>query len=391
MGTTVTWNDTTNLQITNEKKKGQIRVIKVDQDNNEVRIPGVTFEIYDKYDGKFIEKLVTDSNGVAVSSRLPIGDYIIKETATLDNYVLDDTPQVVTLEENQIKDIQFENERIKGQIQITKLSNEDNPYSGLPKGSPLEGAVYNVLDDSGNIVDTVTTGADGTATTKMLYKGKYHIQEVAAPKYYLIDENTYDTEIKTNKQVAGVTVSDNSVDISVEVQKSGFVETQSNDTIYYNFKNITNSSNVSLDNFTWQDTFPTNALRIQKIYTGTWNQDLTYSIWYKTNMNDYILLKDNLSTNTNNEIDFTNVPLQNGEYITDYQFRFGTVNSGFHEVDSPVLYCKMLDGLGNGFVFTNNTKVSGNYLDKYVEANDKWTTTTYEKSIQLDTLPRTGF
>ena len=51
----------------------------------------------------------------------------------------------------------------------------------------------------------------------------------------------------------------------------------------------------------------------------------------------------------------------------------------------------MLEGLGNGFVFTNYTKVFGTYKDKYVEDTDEWTTVTYFKEIEVtQKLPRTG-
>lgn len=89
-------------------------------------------------------------------------------------------------------------------------------------------------------------------------------------------------------------------------------------------------------------------------------------------------------------MDFDSVELKENEYITSYQFRFGTVEIGFKEVESPILYCNMLDKLPNGFVFTNKTKVSGTYFEAYVEDNDEWTTITYKKEIELNkTLPRT--
>ena len=143
-----------------------------------------------------------------------------------------------------------------------------------------------------------------------------------------------------------------------------------------------NKSNVSLDNFTWQDTLPTQALRVDRIYTGTWNENLEYSIWYKTNKNDYKMLADGLSTQVNNEVSFKTAQLEEDEFIVEYEFRFGKVRAGFSEVESPVLYCDMLENLGNGFVFTNYTKVFGNYLDKYVEDTDEWTTVTYFKEIE---------
>ena len=226
----------------------------------------------------------------------------------------------------------------------------------------------------------------------MLVKGQYYLKEVdSGSPYYLINSDIFKTEIKEHKEIVDINVEDDSVDIEVEVEKKGFVETQSKDSIYYNFKNIRNRSNVALDNFTWQDTLPTQALRVDKIYTGTWNEDLKYSIWYKTNKNDYKMLIDGLSTKVNNEVDFNTAKLEEDEYITEYEFRFGTVKSGFSEIEAPVLYCNMLDNLPNGFKFTNYTKVSGNYKDKYVEDKDEWKTVVYHKEIETtQKLPRTG-
>ena len=103
------------------------------------------------------------------------------------------------------------------------------------------------------------------------------------------------------------------------------------------------------------------------------------------------MLVDGLSTTVNNEVKFTDVELKEGEFITEYEFRFGTVKSGFREIEKPRLYCDMRDGLGNGFVFTNHTMVSGTYFDKYVEDKDDWTTVTYYKEIETtQKLPRTG-
>ena len=193
-------------------------------------------------------------------------------------------------------------------------------------------------------------------------------------------------------EIVEVVVEDDNVDIDIEVKKKGFIETQSRDSIYYDFSDIHNKSNISLDNFTWSDSLPTNALRANRIYTGTWNEELTYSVWYKTNLcDDYVMLVDGLNTLTNNEVKFTNARLKEGEYITNFEFRFGTVKADFKEIEKPRLYCNMLDNLPNGFIFVNHTKVSGNYKDIYVEDKDDWKTIIYYKDIELnEKLPKTG-
>ena len=380
------------VTFTNELKKGQVKVIKVDLDNNEVKLKGVEFKVYDQ-DNNIVDTITTDENGEAVSKRLRIDkEYHVVESKTLQNYVLNDTPQKVTLKQDQITDLTFENELIRGYIKIVKASKEDNKYNGDTKGTRLANAKFEVYDQDGKIVDTLVTDKNGEATTKALLKGKYTIKEIESPDYYILTDVVFDAEIKKHKEVVDVNVLDDNVDIEVEVKKKGFIETQSKDSIYYDFSDIHNKSNIALDNFTWSDSLPTNALRANRIYTGTWNEDLKYSVWYKTNLSDdYKMLVDGLSTQQNNEVKFTDVELQDGEFITDYEFRFGTVKADFREVEKPRLYCDMLDNLPNGFIFVNHTKVSGNYKDKYVEDKDDWKTITYYKDIELsEKLPRTG-
>ena len=380
------------VTFTNELKKGQIKVIKVDQDNNEVKLKGIEFKVYDE-DKNLVDTLITDENGEATSKRLRIDKkYIVQESKTLENYVLNETPQTVTLTQDQITDITFTNELIKGKIRIIKVSKEDNQYNGDVKGKRLENAKFEVYDENNNLVDTLVTDENGEATTKELLKGKYTLKEVESPDYYILTDEIFEAEIVKHQEIVDVEVENDNVDIDIEVNKEGFKETQSKDSIYYDFSNIHNKSNIALDNFTWSDSLPTNALRANKIYTGTWNEDLTYSVWYKTNLSyDYIMLKDGLSTLVNNEVKFTDATLQEGEFITDFEFRFGTVKADFREVEQPRLYCDMLDNLPNGFIFVNHTKVSGNYKDIYVEDKDDWSTITYYKEIETtQKLPRTG-
>ena len=380
------------VTFTNELKKGQIRIIKVDKNNNEVKLKGVEFKVYDE-DNNLVDTLTTGENGEATSKRLRIDKkYIVKESKTLENYVLNETPQTVTLTQDQITDLTFENELIKGYIRVIKVSKEDNQYNGDVKGKRLENAKFEVYDENNNLVDTLVTDENGEATTKELLKGKYTLKEVESPDYYILTDEIFEAEIVKHQEIVDVKVENDNVDIDIEVNKEGFKETQSKDSIYYDFSNIHNKSNIALDNFTWSDSLPTNALRANKIYTGTWNEDLTYSVWYKTNLSDdYIMLKDGLSTLVNNEVKFTDATLQEGEFITDFEFRFGTVKADFREVEQPRLYCDMLDNLPNGFIFLNHTKVSGNYKDIYVEDKDDWSTITYYKEIETtQKLPRTG-
>ena len=130
--------------------------------------------------------------------------------------------------------------------------------------------------------------------------------------------------------------------VDIEVNKFWHLETQNKDNIFYNFKNIHNKSNVPLDNFTWQDMLP-NEVRLDKIITGTWNEKLNYSVWYKTNLNEYRLFKEKLDTETVYELYFNSLELVKNEYITEFEFRFGTVRADFHKLQSPIVYVNVID------------------------------------------------
>ena len=84
----------TNITVENELKKGQVRVIKVDKDNNEIRLQGVEFKIYDE-DNNLVDTIITDENGEAISKRLRIDkEYTVIESKTLSEYVLNEEPEI---------------------------------------------------------------------------------------------------------------------------------------------------------------------------------------------------------------------------------------------------------------------------------------------------------
>ena len=387
---TLTQNQITDITFENELKKGKIKVIKVDLDDNEVKLKGIEFKVFDE-DNNLVDTLVTDENGEAITKDLRVDKtYNIKETRTLENYVLNEEEVKVTLKPAEIKEITFENEKIKGQIKVIKLSIDDNKYTKLKAESPIKDVEFKVYDIKNNLIETIVTDENGIAITGDLLKGKYILKETKQGKYYLLNEKVFEFEIKNHREVLEQVVYNDSVDIDIEIEKTGFIETQNKDNIFYNFKNIHNKSNVPLDNFTWNDLLPTDAVRLDKIYTGTWNEKLEYSVWFRTNKNDFKVFIDKLDSETVYELDFNDLELKEDEYITEFEFRFGTVKVDFKEEESPIVFVNMLDKLKNGFTFTNYTKVSGDYLEEHIEDKDKWTTIIYNREVKLNKeLPKT--
>ena len=125
--------------------------------------------------------------------------------------------------------------------------------------------------------------------------------------------------------------------------------------------------------------------------TGTWNQDLKYDVYYKTNKSDeYILFKEDLDTKENYNLDFREIQPDNDEYITETYFDFGRVDVGFKEVEKPTMKCRTLDTLQNDDTFTNKTKTVGIYGEITVESKTTWTTLVHVPEKPKPTLPDTG-
>ena len=182
------------------------------------------------------------------------------------------------------------------------------------------------------------------------------------------------------------------MNVELKIEKTGTKETEAGKMVEYEFDNLENKSNVSVDNFTWKDVLPTDAVRISEISTGTWKDEVEYSIWYKTNLNDeYILYKDKLNSKENYILKMDEIKLSKNEYITEYEFRFGTVKSGFKEENNPKIYCRVLKNLKSGYEFTNNTYLTATYFDEKLEERDEWKTIIYNKEKPKENkLPKTG-
>ena len=388
----VEWNETTNTTIENELKKSQVKVIKVDKENHEVKLKDVVFEVLDK-NNNVLETIKTNSEGEAVTSRYAVRDYselYIREKITNKKYVLDDTIHKIELKENEIVTQTFENKKIKGQIKVIKTSEGDSKITGMKDGEPMANVSFDVYDENKNYVETIKTSEEGIATTSLLEKGTYFVKESEkdSPEWYLLNTKEYSAEIVNDGDIITLKITNIPENPDVDIEKDGIIQTTANQEIKYNF-NIKNTGNTPLDKFTWTDILPSEYVTATRLITGTYNQDLNYAIYYKTNKNDYRLLKDNLNTQVNNYISFTDLQLEDDEYVTEFKVDFGTVGVGFESVEKPQLFVNVKSIVKNDDVFTNRTRIEGYNKTYLVWDEDDHTTKVYEKKIEVK-LPRTG-
>ena len=82
------YNDTKELKITNKAKRGNLKIIKTDADNKEIKIEGVEFELYNAETKECVGKYKSNENGEINIENLVIGEYVIKEVETDEWYNL---------------------------------------------------------------------------------------------------------------------------------------------------------------------------------------------------------------------------------------------------------------------------------------------------------------
>lgn len=215
-------------EIQNKTVKSKLRIIKKDAETGNV-IPraGTAYEITNLTTGKKIKGpstdgyFMTDKDGtVKLDTPLFYGRYRIEERTAPEGYLpaeateffVDGSKSVLIIEQNDVPQ--------KGKIKLRKCGESFESvkatdmagkvvYVPIFAETDLENAVFEVraAEDivtadgtirihKGEIADVITTGADGTAETKLLYPGLYEVRETEAPCGHVLNGKIYEVELK---------------------------------------------------------------------------------------------------------------------------------------------------------------------------------------------------
>ena len=380
---------TATLEITNHKSS-RILLHKVDKATGK-GIYGAVFLLYDSNHNP-IGEYATDQDGyIYADEGLADGRYYLREIKAAPGYVLDPELKTIYVRYGSTTEIEWSNTAECGQIQIIKKSADDNATNGLPAGTLLEGAVFEIYDKAGNVVDTIKSDRNGRAVSKTLPLSRYTVREIKAPANYSINPTVMTAYLEFNGQIVTFEVQNTSVSTGVSIKKTGPVQAVPSQPIRYVFSQIKNSSNVALDSFYWRDQLPA-QVTLSKIVTGSYNQPLSYKVVYKTNLSgDYRTLADNLSTSKVYVLDARPavLGLAANERVTEVMFVFGNVKAGFAQVETPYIYATARSGLANNASVVNVADVGGLYNGQWIQAVSRWLTTVYTKTTVK--LPKTGY
>ena len=233
--------------INNANFESYIKIVKKDAETgNTIPYAGAGFQIYDP-NGELvtmtftypevttIDTFYTTADGELITPQtLEYGTgYSLVEVQAPYGYVLNSEPvyfdvvQEDSSEESGITVIEVVRENVaqKGTITVSKsgevfssVTEAGGMYQPVFAVGSLEGAVYEItaaediytLDSTlraskGEVVDTITTGADGTATSKELYLGSYEVKEITAPYGMVLNEEIHSVELVYAGQEVAVT------------------------------------------------------------------------------------------------------------------------------------------------------------------------------------------
>ncbi|MEW9137703.1 SpaA isopeptide-forming pilin-related protein [Bacillus wiedmannii] len=177
------------VKVMNSKSLGQFEIVKVDAENKAKVLSDAEFEVYK--DGKKVETLRTDKTGKVISQKLEPGTYTLKETKAPQGYTLLKEEIEVVVEANKVVQVQVENAKELGSLQVIKKDAES--------GKVLEGAEFRLKNENGQVVgEAKTTNKDGVVQFKNLVPGKYTLEETKAPEGYKALEVTVEVNVVAN-------------------------------------------------------------------------------------------------------------------------------------------------------------------------------------------------
>ena len=187
----------------------RVKVTKKDK-NSKVNLSGAVFGIYSDSACKnlLVQMPATDSNGTSEVEIPKTQDTVyLKEISVPEGYKLNTESFNVKLETGKTTSVAVTNEEQKGKITIRKkgevltgVTGEEGNLTFVYGNADFAGAEYNIyaaediysqdkvtkVHKAGDLVESLTTGEDGSAVSKELYLGKYKVVEQKAPENLVI-------------------------------------------------------------------------------------------------------------------------------------------------------------------------------------------------------------
>lgn len=370
---------------------------------------GELIPIYKK--DEVIQVLTTDKDGYAETSKLPLGKYRVKEIYVPGGIYLDQEEIEVELKyADDDTEIVYENadfydqrqqievsvykydkltDKAIGGVEVSLYANRDilDYYGNLlvQKGTLIR---KGITDKAGRYV--FSTDIPLNAYAREQEKTDSEDKDEEEPMYYLIESKfpdgyipndiVYYIDSRTPKMTVrntseNVDISNDPLQAELEVDKSAPKFASPGGTLRFTVSKVTNQCMYEMDEFTLTDILPEHV-KLSVLNTGTFKNPrshvVSYSIWFKTNYDsEWRAWKTGIQSNEAQELKVADMGLGEDEYVTEFQYRFGTVPP-FFEVDVNPYYDVVVDrDVDLNTVLVNHIKLTGNKFGKYLTSEDE--------------------
>ena len=370
---------------------------------------GELIPIYKK--DEVIQVLTTDKDGYAETSKLPLGKYRVKEIYVPGGIYLDQEEIDVELKyADDDTEIVYENadfydqrqqievsvykydkltDKAIGGVEVSLYANRDilDYYGNLlvQKGTLIR---KGITDNAGRYVFSTDIPLNAYAREQEKTDSKdkdeeepmYYLIESKFPDGYIPNDIVYYIDSRTPKMTIrntseNVDISNDPLQAELEVDKSAPKFASPGGTLRFTVSKVTNQCMYEMNEFTLTDILPEHV-KLSVLNTGTFKNPrrhvVSYSIWFKTNYDsEWRAWRTGIQSNEAQELKVADMGLGEDEYVTQFQYRFGTVPP-FFEVDENPYYDVVVDrDVDMNTVLVNHIKLTGNKFGKYLTSEDE--------------------
>jgi len=293
-------NNVYELNFYNEVKKGNIKLLKFDNESKKV-LKDVKFGLFANEDiisnnqiiykkDQLINEQITNNDGIVEFNNLIYGKYYIKELYGLDGYKINDKKYEINLNKNNYY-LEIENILERGSIKIEKSGEIFNYKTGISSFKKLKDIEYKLyaLDDiitkdgtihykKGDIVSIKSTNSSGIVKFNNLILGNYCIAESKTLSTYIIDNNAhcfnlYDTkdivyEHKNYLKKGNLKLTKLDADSKLPIKNSNILFNIKNlDTNRYIYINNTKNLSLNNDGYLYIENIPFGEYLISEVKT----------------------------------------------------------------------------------------------------------------------------
>ncbi len=193
--------------VSNELLRGEIRGLKTDE--NGTGLSGAVIGLFQSDETEFTaEKALATATSAEDGSfsftGVPFGDWVLKELESPAGFILSDEVIPVTVEEDgQVVEISLANERIYGDLRLTKVDKDypDNKLTGAEFEVYRDTNGNKELDEGDELLGKLEETSTGIYEMAHILYGGVFVKETKAPEGFLLDENAYYVEITEHGKI----------------------------------------------------------------------------------------------------------------------------------------------------------------------------------------------